>query len=153
MSLCFNGVYPPSPCQPAFKRRAQLEKCGTWRIMMRVGAARWMQMRFSVNPPLHCNAPRKVEGQMGSDFYLRFWKCSRSQNIFRCADEICLKQSRSCKAALGNTSISFSKLLFSHAGGKSLQVKCNHPAVGFALSGIIIILGWVPSIANIKLVI
>lgn len=38
-------------------------------------------------------------------------------------------------------------------GGKSLQVKCNHPAVGFALSGIIIILGWVPGIANIKLVI
>lgn len=44
-----------------------------------------------------------------------FSKCRRNQNIFHRADEICLKQGRSNKAAVGNTSISFSKLLFSHA--------------------------------------
>lgn len=107
---------------------------------------------------LYCQSPSSPQrapqsrGTDGFGLLSPLWKCSRNQNIFHCTDEICLKQGRSCKAALGNTSISFSKLLFSHAGGKSLQVKCNHPAVGFALSGIII-LGWVPGIANIKLVI
>lgn len=122
---------------------------------MRAGAASWMHARFPVNPPVHCDAPRKVEGQAGSDFYLHFGNVAESKNVSRCTDEIRLKRGRSRSAALGNPSISFSKLLFSHAGGgKSLQVKCNHPAVGFALSRIIIIiLGWVDGIANIKLVI
>lgn len=68
--------------------------------------------------PLH-RTPQSW-GTDGSDFYLRFFfsKCRRNQNIFRRGDEIYLKESRSNKATLGNTSISFSKLLFSHAGGK-----------------------------------
>lgn len=35
--------------------------------------------------------------------------------VLHCTDEIWLKQSGSNKAALGNTAISFAKLLFSHA--------------------------------------
>lgn len=122
-------------------------------------------MRFTVNPPPHppsaATRPAKLRDRWVRTFICASEKAAEIKPFLAATDEICLKQGRSCKAALGNTSISFSKLLFSHAGGggwvgwggESLQVKCNHPAVGFALSGIIIILGWVPGIANIKLVI
>lgn len=54
-----------------FQKGAQLEKRRTSQIMTRAGAASWMQMRFTVNAPVHRDAPRKVEGQMGLDFYLQ----------------------------------------------------------------------------------
>lgn len=115
---------------------------------------------LEIPPPTHTPSattrPAKLRDRWVRPFIWASEKAAEIKPFLAATDEICLKQGRSCKAALGNTSISFSKLLFSHAGGvggKSLQVKCNHPAVGFALSGIIIILGWVPGIANIKLVI
>ena len=74
----------------------------------------------SFSPP-HCTP--QSWGTDGSDFYLHLFfffplNAARNQNIFHRGDEIYLKGSRSNKATLGNTSISFSKLLFSHAGGK-----------------------------------
>lgn len=51
VSVCFNGVYPPSARFQ--KMGAQLEKCRTSWIMMREGAGApcLMQMRFTVKPP------------------------------------------------------------------------------------------------------
>lgn len=67
-------------------------------------------------PPLH-RTPQSW-GTDGLDFYLCFLNAGEIKTFFRCGDEIYLKQGRSNKATLGNMSISFSKLLFSHAGGK-----------------------------------
>lgn len=103
---------------------------------MRVGAVWRMQMHFTVPSVINPSRRRTLQsrGTDGLDFYLRFLDAGEIKTFFCCGDEIYLKQGKSNKATLGNTSISFSKLLFSHAegscGGGSLQVKCNHPSIG-----------------------
>lgn len=76
-------------------------------------------MRFTVNPPPPSAAtrPAKLRDRWVRTFIRASEKAAEIKPFLAATDEICLKQGRSCKAALGNTSISFSKLLFSHAGG------------------------------------
>lgn len=73
-----------------------------------------------------------------------------NQTMFHCSDY--LQQSGSNKATLGNMCICFSKLLFSYAGGKSLQVKCNHSTAGLCSVLNNNNISLVPGIAYIRLV-
>lgn len=125
------------------------------RIMMRVGAVRRLHFAvLRVINPSSAPHPAKLRDRWVELLSLSLSKCCRNQNSSRRGNETYLKQDRSNKATLGNASISFSKLLFSHAGGEN-HCKSNviMPPSGYAPSRIIIILGCVPGIASIRLVI
>lgn len=74
-------------------------------------------MRFTVNPPLHCNAPRKVEGQMGSDFYLRFGKAAEIKTFFTALMRFVESKAGAAKLLWGIRLLVFPSCCFLMQGG------------------------------------